>query len=143
MDRRSFIRAGVVGGVAAATVSNIAKADHVATKSFGAGALYYTKENPGRWAKKVAGHAPLVDAKKAGNKAEVMITTPHEMRGYEHYIVKHTLLDENMHVLSEKVFDPTKDKSPISKHTIEGYSGKLYAISVCNLHDAWVTEATV
>lgn len=72
----------------------------------------------------------------------VEITTGHEMDGYTHYIVKHTLLDADLNFVAETMFDPEKD-APISQHSIKGLSGPLYALSLCNKHDLWVTSFTL
>ena len=55
-----------------------------------AGSLYYTKKKPGRWKNLMKSHVPTIEIKD--NFLE--ITTPHEMRGYEHYIIKLMILDE-------------------------------------------------
>jgi superoxide reductase len=57
----------------------------------GASDIYYTKEDSGRWSGKVATHLPTIEIEKAGEKTTVKVVTPHEMKGYEHYIVKHVL----------------------------------------------------
>jgi superoxide reductase len=45
-------------------------------------------------------------------------------------------------VVGAKVFTP-KDK-PVSAYTLPaGYAGKVCATSFCNLHDLWLSEATV
>ena len=139
MDRRQFI--GTV--TAAAVLSGVASKANakVAAPSF-EGALYLSKAKPGRWAAKAAGHLPNIVVKNQGGKTEVSVTTPHGMSGYTHYIVKHQLFDENMNLLGEKMFDPTKD-APISNFSLPNYSGKLYALSVCNKHDAWLSETVV
>ncbi|MCG8538085.1 MAG: hypothetical protein MI808_23615 [Pseudomonadales bacterium] len=140
MDRRNFIQAGIAGAAAGFMLPATAMAGEGSKlKSPLAGSLYYTKENPGRWAAKVAGHAPVVEAADG----MIMVTTPHEMLAHEHYIVKHTLFDANMNLLGETMFDPTKDKAAISQYTIKEYKGVAYALSMCNKHDCWVTEFTV
>ena len=78
-----------------------------------AGKIFYTKNNPGRWANKVNGHLPTFI--KDNNSIE--ITTGHEMNGYDHYIIKHMLFDENFNIINEIMFNPEKD-SPISNHDI-------------------------
>jgi len=98
-----------------------------------AGGVYYTKKKPGRWKEIAPSHIPFIE--KKANLLEV--TTPHEMRGFEHYIVKHIILDKDFKVISEKNFDPAKDRA-YSKHYISGYSDSLYVISICNQHDTWL-----
>lgn len=144
MDRRQFMGAVAAGAaltaVANASVAGTKEADNLT--SIFEGSFYLTKENPGRWAAKAAGHLPVVEVSKADGKSTVKVTTPHEMRGYEHYIVKHQLFDEQMNLLGETMFDPTKD-APVSNYDVAGYTGVLYAMSVCNKHDVWVSAETV
>ena len=71
------------------------------------------------------------------NENTLSVSTPHEMKGYDHYIIKHIVLDNRFNIISEKVFDPSKE-TPISKHNIIGYEDKLYVLSICNNHDTWV-----
>ena len=78
-----------------------------------------------------------------GGKITVKVVTGHEMKGYEHYIVKHVLLDSKHKFLDEHSFDPTKDPAAISAFTLQDYSGKLYVLSLCNKHDLWLNEAEV
>ncbi|MBF95985.1 MAG: hypothetical protein CFH34_00750 [Alphaproteobacteria bacterium MarineAlpha9_Bin4] len=98
-----------------------------------AGSLYYTKKKPGRWKKMLSSHIPVIQRKS--NFLEV--STPHEMRGFEHFIIKHTILDKKFNIISEKKFDPSKDRA-YSKHNIAGFSETLFVMSVCNLHDTWL-----
>ena len=60
------------------------------------------------------------------------------MSGYKHYIVKHVLLDKDFKFIAEKMFDPKKDKKPVSTFALGAYGGPLYALSVCNKHDTWI-----
>jgi superoxide reductase len=140
MDRRHFITLSAVGAAGSILIpgSAMAASDSVLATGL-AGGIYYTKEQPGRWKAKAGGHAPLIES-KAGM---VMVTTPHEMNGYEHYIVKHTLLDVHMNVIGETMFDPMKVKAAISQYQITEYKGVAYALSMCNKHDCWVTQFTV
>lgn len=140
MDRRHFVRLGLAGsaaGLVLPTVTAHAEADALATPL--AGGFYYTKEKPGRWAEKAAGHSPVVEV----SGKLVLVTTPHEMKGHEHYIVKHLLLDAKMNVLGETLFDPAKDNAAISQYELKDFSGAAYALSLCNKHDLWVTAFTV
>ena len=98
-----------------------------------AGSLYYTKKKPGRWKDLLKSHIPIIEIKS--NLLE--ITTPHEMRGFEHFILKHIVLDKSFNIISEKIFDPSKDRA-YSKHDISGYSDSLFILSICNLHDTWL-----
>ena len=145
MDRRSFMSLGIVAGAAGMVLPGMVKAaaseSPLASKM--AGGVYYTKDAPGRWAKKAAGHVPTIEKKAAGDKIEIHVITPHGMKGWEHYIVKHMLLDKDFKFIAEKMFDPTKDKKPESTFTLDSYSGPLYAVSMCNVHDVWVGMITI
>ena len=98
-----------------------------------AGSFYYTKNKPGNKESVVQSHAPLLEI----NENILSVSTPHEMKGYDHYIIKHIVLDKRFNIISEKIFDPSKE-IPISKHNIIGYKDKLYVLSICNNHDTWV-----
>ncbi len=94
--------------------------------------LIYTRDKPGKWAKKVESHIPNVQV--AGKK--VTITTDHGM-SEKHYIVRHTLVSSEGEVLGEKTFSPT-DGEAVSVFEVEGEHAALYATSFCNKHDFWV-----
>ncbi|HSF93861.1 MAG TPA: desulfoferrodoxin family protein [Thermohalobaculum sp.] len=128
LNRRLVLRAGLVGA-ASPLVLNAAPA-----RAEAVGSVFYTSEHPGRWAGKEGGHAPMIE-RSASN---IEITTGHEMNGYVHYIVKHTLLDENLNYVDELMFDPEKD-SPVSQHSVASLEGTVYALSMCNKHDVWIT----
>ena len=98
-----------------------------------AGSFYYTKSKPGNKENAVKSHSPSLEIIENTLK----VSTPHEMKGYDHYIIKHIVLDSKFNIISEKVFDPSKE-TPISKHNIMGYRDMLYVLSVCNNHDTWV-----
>jgi superoxide reductase len=138
MDRRSILRlgavtgAGLFGPVIIPGLSRAEKFDEFQTPL--AGSVFYTKEHPGRWAKKAPGHLPMIE--RRGDR--IRVTTHHPMTGYKHYIIKHMLLDEDFHYVREKVFDPGADK-PVSEYDISGLKRELYAISMCNLHDTWIS----
>jgi len=141
MERRGFIRLSVAGVGASIVAPAMVLAD--SSKQVAARDIYYTKEAPGRWSEKVATHAPSIEIEKTGGKVTVKIVTAHEMKGYEHYIVKHVLLDQNYKFIDEYLFNPTKDKSAISTFTLHDYSGPIYALSMCNKHDLWMNGAEV
>ncbi len=141
MERRDFIRLSVAGVGASIVAPAMVLAD--SSKQVAARDIYYTKEAPGRWSDKVATHAPSIEIEKTGGKVTVKIVTAHEMKGYEHYIVKHVLLDQNYKFIDEYLFNPTKDKSAISTFTLHDYSGPIYALSMCNKHDLWMNGAEV
>jgi len=141
MDRRSFIRLSTVGAVAAGASGIIAPTSVLASSSHAsmAGGMYYTKDAPGRWSKKVGGHLPLV----AVSGKNIEVTTPHAMKAHGHYIVKHMILNEKFDFIDEKVFDPTKDKRAVSEYSLDGYNGRVHVLSVCNLHDTWLNIVEV
>ncbi|MGZ8171772.1 MAG: desulfoferrodoxin family protein [Methylobacter sp.] len=140
MERRDFIRLSVASAGASLITPTLALAagDEQAAASRD---IYYTKEAPGRWAGKVATHLPTIEITKAEDVTTVKIVTPHEIKGYEHYIVKHVLLDKNYKFIDEHLFDPTKDSAAVSTFTLKNYSGAVYALSLCNKHDLWLNSA--
>ncbi len=142
MERRDFIKFGAAGAVAGFALphADLAQAGSIPTPP---GDVFYTKDAQGRWAGKAATHLPVIEAVKDGGKVNVKVTTPHEMKGYEHYIVKHVMLDKDYKFLAEHMFDPAKEPVPVSTFTLDGYSGTLYALSFCNKHDLWVSSAEV
>jgi superoxide reductase len=142
MDRRDFVRLSAVTIGANIVLPSVAesKANDVIAPTRD---IFYTKEAPGRWSGKVATHLPTIEVSKADGKIVVKVVTAHEMNGYEHYIVKHVLLDKDYHFMDEKLFNPTVDKTAISTYTLENYSGALYALSMCNKHDLWLNSAIV
>jgi len=135
-SRRTFLKtamsATVVTAVAATTSSSVLASGHNSMAG-----IIYTKENPGKWAKKVGGHLPSIKVKGQ----EVTIETNHGMSS-KHFIVRHTLVAENGEVLGDKTFTP--DDEALSTYTLPtGYKGKLYATSFCNKHDMWLAETNV
>ena len=142
MDRRSFIRIGMAGAatgiIAPEFVLGGVLGDKLSKNNM-AGGVYYTKDSPGRWAKKAGSHSPIIEKTDTG----VRVVTGHPMKEYEHYIVKHMLLDNDFKFITEHVFNPLTDKAPISNFALSGQSGAIYAISVCNLHDSWLTVLEV
>jgi superoxide reductase len=139
MDRRHFVRLAIAGSA----IGIIAPQLVLAGSSNMAGGVYYTKEAPGRWSKKALGHLPIIEISKSDSGASLQIITPHEMKGYEHYITKHVLLDQNFNFISEQVFDPMKDKAPISNFELVEYRGPIHVLSVCNKHDTWLNTAEI
>jgi superoxide reductase len=141
MERRCFFKLGVTGLGATILMPTfaLAKTEIQAPISD----IYYTKESPGRWKDKVAGHLPSIGIEKSGGKITIKVVTSHEMKGYEHYIIKHVLLDKNYKFIDEHMFNPEHDKAAISTFTIENYSGAIHALSMCNKHDLWLNSATV
>jgi superoxide reductase len=142
MERRDFIRLSVATtglGLASPTLS---LAQDKTTLPAGAD-IYFTKDAPGRWAGKSATHSPNIEITNSGDTVSLKIVTPHEMKGHEHYIVKHVLLDKNYKFIEEHLFDPTKDSLAISNFTLKNYSGTIYALSLCNKHDLWIESAFI
>lgn len=139
MDRRAFIRLAIAGSA----TGIIAPSAVLACSSGMAGGMYYTKDAPGRWSKKAAGHLPNIEVAKGDSGTALHIVTPHEMNGHAHYIVKHVVLDQNFKFLAERLFDPLKDKSPISDFVLGDYRGPVNVLSVCNKHDVWLNLAEV
>lgn len=140
MERRDFIRLSAIGMGASLLAPAAALAE---TSKKPNSDIYYTKDDPGRWSGKVATHLPTIEIEKTADKITVKVVTAHEMKGYEHYIVKHVLLDKNYKFLDEHMFDPSKDKEAKSTFTLENYTGQLYALSLCNKHDLWLSETLV
>ena len=140
MNRRNFIRlstmSAAAGIIAPSTV--LAGSSKIMT-SGAAGGIFYTKDAPGRWSKKIGGHLPHIET--SGNKIEVI--TKHSMSDYEHYIVKHMILDKDFNFLDEKMFKPGKGIAAISSHEFKNYRGQIHVLSVCNKHDTWLNIAEV
>jgi superoxide reductase len=141
MERRSFIKLGGAGLAASVITPTLGLAKNETPGPVAD--IYYTKDSPGRWKEKIAGHLPSIGIEKSGTKITVKITTSHEMKGYEHYIIKHVLLDQNYKFIDEFLFNPEKDKAAISTFTLENYSGTIHALSLCNKHDLWLNTAHV
>ena len=137
MNRRTLLQLGSVGAAGALLLPKAALAlsGNSSLQSPMAGGLFYTKEHPGRWAKKVGGHSPMIERKKS----MIEVTTQHPMKAYKHYIIKHMILNENFEFVSEHYFNPEKDELPVSQYEIGALTHRLYAVSVCNRHDTWVT----
>ncbi len=139
MNRRDLIRLAIAG----TGVGIIAPKMVLAQSSSMAGGLYYTKDAPGRWSKKVGGHLPNIETSKNAKGASLQVVTAHEMNGFEHYIVKHIVLDKDFNFLSEKMFDPMQDKVAISQFGLGDYQGQVNVLSVCNKHDTWLNIAEI
>lgn len=137
-SRRSFLK----GALSSAAVATVATVTTTSSNVFASGqasmtGIVYTKENPGKWAKKVGGHLPEI----AIDGSKVTVTTDHGMSA-KHFIVRHTLVSKKGEVIGEKTFTPEDDA--VSSYTLpEGYKGKLYATSFCNKHDFWLAETKV
>jgi len=101
-DRRDFLKKSIflTAGMAVAKSATA----FASPGGFPSGVVY-TKDNPGKWAKKVGSHAPEV--KVEGKK--VTLTTKHPM-SEKHYIVRHTLVSADGTVLGSKTFYPSDKK---------------------------------
>ena len=144
MNRRSFFTKSIILGstlISSLNIPNFVLANPSNKKVLNgplAGNVFYTENNPGRWSKKVKGHLPTFEL----DEKILEVTTGHEMRGFEHYIIKHVIFDENLHIIGETFFNPEKDV-PISRHNISGYQNTIYALSLCNKHDAWLNTIDI
>ena len=143
MDRRNFIRLAATGSAAGIIAPATVLANPALPSGAMAGGVYYTKEAPGRWDKKIVGHLPNIELSKGPQGTMVQVVTPHGMHGHGHYIVKHVVLDQDFNYLTEKVFDPNTDKKEVSEFALGQYSGQVNVLSVCNLHDTWLNVAEV
>lgn len=142
MDRRSFIRIGMAGAATGIIAPKIVLAGSMGKKighNNMAGGVYYTKDSPGRWAKKAGSHSPIIQKADGGIK----VVTGHPMKQGKHWIVKHVLLDADFKFISENIFNPATQKAAISKFSLDGRTGPVYALSVCNLHDSWLSVLEV
>jgi len=142
MDRRSFIRIGMVGAATSIIAPKIVLAGSLGNKISNnnmAGGLYYTKDSPGRWKKKAGSHSPILSRTDRG----VQVVTGHPMKPNQHWIVKHVLLDENFNFIEQNLFNPINDKAAVTEFSLNGQSNAVYALSVCNLHDTWLSVLEV
>lgn len=133
VSRRKFISASVVAVSGALLMDN---QSHAGKSADFPKNVVFTAEQPGIWSKKVTLHVPEV--KIMGDS--VVLTNVHPM-GKEHYIVRHTVVDEDGNFIGGHTFKPTDKRAVSSFKLPSGSSGrKFYATSFCNLHDFWVTE---
>jgi len=133
-DRREFIKITAAAGCVMAfnsTPEVFAQNKPLYTN------IIYTRDNPGKWEKKVDSHAPEMTIN--GDKVEVV--TKHPMSD-THFIVRHTLVLEDGTYVGAATFTPA-DKPQSSYSLPKGYKGKVYVTSFCNQHDFWLTETTV
>lgn len=142
MDRRVFIRLGMVGAATGIIAPKIVLAGPLGekiSKNKMAGGLFYTMESPGRWAQKAGSHSPIIEKTADG----VKVVTSHPMDPGKHWIVKHVLLDNDFKFIAENIFDPSTQKAAITDFKLPEQSGAVYALSVCNLHDTWLSVLEV
>lgn len=142
MDKRTFLRITVAGTTGALFVPRTLMAGMVepALKTKLAGGVYHTDEAFGRWNKGVAEHHLPTFEKHSGR---LQVTTHHPMNAYEHYIIKHELLNAEFNFMNEHRYDPTHDKKPETVFDLGGHSGLVYVLTVCNVHDMWVNATEV
>ncbi|MCG6865385.1 MAG: hypothetical protein LJE58_08135 [Thiogranum sp.] len=141
MDRRHFIRFGIAGIGGTVVTPGLVLAG--AAESPMAGGVYHTADAPGRWSKKVLSHLPNIEVAKQAQATTVEVFTRHTIEGYQHYIVKHMVLDKDFQFVDEHMFDPLKEKEARSQFSLGEYSGTIYVLSVCNQHDTWLNVAEV
>lgn len=108
-----------------------------------AGGVFYTQGKPGRWSAKVASHVPQLNATQVSGSTVLNVVTPHPMDGHKHYIVKHVVLDADFKFGGEKLFDPLVDQQAKSSFNLGNYKGIVHVLSVCNLHDTWLTAISI
>ena len=104
-----------------------------------AGGIFYTKQSPGRWEKKAGAHLPTIVKTGAG----IEVVTAHPMQADKHWIIKHIIFDSEFKYIAENTFDPSKHKKAVSSFDLAGKGGAIYALSVCNLHDSWLSVLEV
>ncbi|WP_196221377.1 desulfoferrodoxin family protein [Sansalvadorimonas verongulae] len=147
MNRRTFLSTSTAltsTAVALLVQPALVKGEHKKLSSNALwGTLIFTAENPGRYSSKAKGHLPTVTVFDTPQGKTIRVETSHEMNSYQHYIVKHQLFDQHLQLIGEHMFNPKVESQPVSLFTLEDYSGPLYAISLCNKHDAWLTQTTV
>jgi len=134
-NRREFLKSSVLTTAAVGSVLLSSNSLAQSNVTLPAG-IVYTKENPGKWAKKVSGHVPKVTVN--GNK--IKVETNHGM-SKKHYIVRHTIVASTGEVLAEKTFSP--DDEALSEFIINSNHKELFATSFCNKHDMWVEAFSV
>lgn len=142
MNKRDFIRVSVAGATGALFVPRILMAGMVepALKTKLAGGVYHTDDAFGRWNKKIADLHLAVFAKHGH---DLHVESHHPMPGYNHYIIKHELLDANFNFITEHRYNPLKDKKPETTFNIKGHKGLIYVITMCNIHDVWINATEV
>lgn len=146
MDKRSFIRFGLAGSAAGIIVPNMvfAAAMDMGLESKYAGGIYYTSQKFGRWNKALADHhLPALEKQMSGGAAKLHVATNHPMNEYNHYIIKHQLLNSGFNFIQEHPYHPLKDKKPVSTFDLGSYRGIVYVMTMCNVHDVWMNMIEV
>ncbi len=143
MNRRNFLSIAAAGSAFSVFLPKALLADEKKDllKSKLAGGVFYTAESPGRWGKKVNSHLPKIV--KAMDANTIRVITAHPVEKYNHYIVKHVVLDKDFNFITEKMFNPLVDKAPQSEFDLGKYKGVLYVMSVCNKHDTWINSIVI
>ena len=145
MDKRSFIRLSVAGSAAGIILPRAVFAANLGPvlESKLAGGVFYTADEFGRWNEALAEHhLPRLETEKSGGKVRLQATTHHPMNAWEHYIIKHQLLDAKLNFLQEHKYDPRQDK-PQTVFEMGGYRGPVYVMTMCNVHDMWMNMIEV
>jgi superoxide reductase len=146
MDKRSFIRFGLIGtslGIITPKAVFAAAMD-TGLQSKLAGGVYHTEDAFGRWNKGVAEHhLPALEKKVAGGAAHLHVATNHPMIPYAHYIIKHELLNAEFRYMQEHPYDPNKNKAPVATFDVGNYRGIVYVMTICNVHDLWLNMIEV
>jgi superoxide reductase len=132
MQRRNLAKTALAGAAAAAIIP--AAAAQAANKAEN---IVFTENDPGHWAKVEKLHVPVLTI----TGSSLTVKTPHPMSP-AHYIVSHTVVLAGGKFLDRKTFTPADE--PVSTHTLpDGYTGKIFVTSTCNLHDFWVKTTSV
>ena len=143
MQRRSFISlaAGISSALGASRVFapkeilGAGASDILASNA--AGNLFYTKDAPGRWSKKIRAHIPIIE--KDSN--EIQVITKHKSVDWDHYNVKHVIYDQNFKYLDEVMFKPDKTKwkkTTYCSFKLDNIPDVFLVMSYCNKHDGWI-----
>lgn len=146
MDKRSFMRIALAGGAGSLFIPRMVLAERMpaALKTRLSGGVYHDKVDFGRWNAKLAElHLARSEKEMSGNSARLHVESHHPMNAYEHYIVKHELLDGNFKFLQEHRYDPKVDKTPAATFDLGSYRGRVYVMTFCNVHDLWIDTTEV
>ncbi|MBF0263836.1 MAG: hypothetical protein HQL46_01075 [Gammaproteobacteria bacterium] len=139
MNRRELLK---LGGILAVSAGLPALTNAAPTPM--AGGIFYTKGKPGRWAGREATHVPILSTTQTQNGIVLnVVNNSHPMEAYQHYIVKHVILDADFNFGAEKLFNPSVDKQASSSFNLGNYKGVVHVLSVCNLHDTWLTAIQI
>lgn len=140
MDRRNLLQLAATGALAGIILPKTSLADCSAAM---AGGVYHTREAQGRWQGKANSHLPTATVIQESGGVTLRVVTAHGTHGYSHYIIKHIILNKEYGFMAEKMFDPAKDKAPVSEFSLGRYSGPIHLLSVCNKHDTWLNTITI